>query len=389
MQLSISVPGEFHAFHLARQMERRDALGRIVTSYPASKVDSHGIPDDKIHSVYPIEVLSVLREITPVTRVRGLDTRLVHLRNELFDRLIERYLDWTETDVFIGYAGACYNSLVQANEAGCTTIVERASSHIRTQAHIVDSEYEKLGLDSPISDDIDKHARRNEREYKEADYVITPSQFAYDSFLDNGVPEENVLLVPFGVDPTAYNPSYVSDDTVRFLFAGNVGFRKGVHYLLRAWDRCTSPNAELVIAGSIEENNILKPYRTDDSVRVLGWTDDIADWYRRSDVFVFPTLEEGSAYVTYEAMASGLPLITTSHSGWVGIDGEHGVEVPIRDEDALQEAIEYLYSNEETRRSMGQNARKLVESEYTWDDYGRRVNSKLTAVAPDTVSTER
>jgi glycosyltransferase involved in cell wall biosynthesis len=100
---------------------------------------------------------------------------------------------------------------------------------------------------------------------------------------------------------------------------------------------------------------------------------EVRRWFAQSDVFVFPSLAEGSALVTYEAMAAGLPVITTPNSGSVVRDGIDGFVVPPRDVEALAERILLLYRGSETRRQMGARGRALVAERYTWRHYRARL----------------
>jgi glycosyltransferase involved in cell wall biosynthesis len=90
---------------------------------------------------------------------------------------------------------------------------------------------------------------------------------------------------------------------------------------------------------------------------------------------VLPSVEEGSALVTYEAMACGLPLIVTPNTGAVARDGVDGFVIPARDVGALQEKILYLYEHGDERRRMAESARQYVLENFTWDDYGDRIVS--------------
>jgi glycosyltransferase involved in cell wall biosynthesis len=301
--------------------------------------------------------------------------RRVHAFNDRFDRAVARRLQPVSDGLFLGFAGSCLRSLSRANELGYTTAVERASSHIRTQRDILREEYDRYdaGL-HPISD---AHVKQEEREYDEADYIVTPSQFAYESFLDHGFDESRVFCVPFGTDiPETTISRDRDDDQFRFLFVGTVDLRKGVQYLLDAWERLELPNAELVIVGrATEAAQRIVADNHSDSVRFVGWSENPREWYRRASVFVFPTLEEGSARVVYEAMTHGLPIVTTFNSGWVGEDGVHGIEVPIRDPTALADAMRTLFESQDRRQEMGERGQSLIRGGYTWEDYGDRIHS--------------
>ena len=106
---------------------------------------------------------------------------------------------------------------------------------------------------------------------------------------------------------------------------------------------------------------------------------EVHTYFQKSDVFVYPSLYEGSALAIYEALASGLPVITTPNSGSVVRDGVEGFIVPIRDVDTLKEKILLLYENKELREEMGQNARKRAE-EFTWTAYRQRLGTLLRQI---------
>ena len=96
------------------------------------------------------------------------------------------------------------------------------------------------------------------------------------------------------------------------------------------------------------------------SVRQEPSTQDPEDWYRDASVFVFPSLTEGFGRVTLEAMACGIPVITTENASGLVEDGKTGFVVPIRDASALGEKIEYLYNHQDLAKSMGEAAREAV-----------------------------
>ena len=105
-----------------------------------------------------------------------------------------------------------------------------------------------------------------------------------------------------------------------------------------------------------------------ENVVFTGFLKNPEEVFRKASVFVFPSLEEGGAKVTYEAMASGLPLITTHNSGSIVRDGVDGYIVPIRDAAALREKILYFYDNPAEVERLGANGR-LAVMDHTWQHY--------------------
>lgn len=253
-----------------------------------------------------------------------------------------------------------------------TTVLEQSSSHIETQTRIMEDEYERFGLEREHHSR--QYIKRILAEYETTDYISVPSQFVYNSLVEHDVPQEKILLIPFGTSvPELCRES--NSDTFLFLFSGHLNFRKGAIYLLRAWEQLDLKDAELVLTSGVDEafEPYLEEFRDDPSIRFLGYVEDLQAWFDKASVFVFPTLEEGSARVTYEAMACGLPLITTPNSGWVGSHGEHGLEVPIRDPEALGEAMKRMYYDDEERRRMGTSSREHIRRDFTMEAYGDRL----------------
>jgi glycosyltransferase involved in cell wall biosynthesis len=99
-----------------------------------------------------------------------------------------------------------------------------------------------------------------------------------------------------------------------------------------------------------------------------AYTPELRAALQQADVFVFPSIEEGSALVTYDALACGLPVITTPNAGSVVRDEIDGLIVPIRDVGALAAALQRLREDRDLRERMGRSARTRAE-EYPWSRY--------------------
>jgi glycosyltransferase involved in cell wall biosynthesis len=152
--------------------------------------------------------------------------------------------------------------------------------------------------------------------------------------------------------------------------------------LLKAFQEFRGPGCTLTVAGSrLGDPGIFGPY--EDLFTYLGHLNRpaLAEAFRQSDVFVFPTLIEGMPLTVLEAMACGLPVITTSHGpGDLVRDGVDGFIIPIRDHRAIAEKLVYLRENPDRRLEMGRNAR-IRALDYTWDQYGSRVLDTLSRLS--------
>jgi glycosyltransferase involved in cell wall biosynthesis len=164
----------------------------------------------------------------------------------------------------------------------------------------------------------------------------------------------------------------------RVLFVGTAELRKGIHYLALAAEKLAAKNirCEFRVAGNVSPQ-IAR--RTEcKHLNFLGRVprERIAEEYQQADIFVLPSLAEGSAEVTYEALAAGLPVITTRAAGSVARDGIEGRIVPERDSNTLADAIEQLVEDRALRDRMATAARERAR-DYTWEKYGERLVKAL------------
>src|SRR5947207_337643 len=104
-----------------------------------------------------------------------------------------------------------------------------------------------------------------------------------------------------------------------------------------------------------------------------------------ADIVVLPSLAEGSAAVIYEALAAGLPIVTTPEAGSVVRDGIEGRIVPSRDPEALANAIAEIVKDREKRERMSHAARERAR-EFTWERYGERLIATLKTFATKDVA---
>jgi glycosyltransferase involved in cell wall biosynthesis len=207
-------------------------------------------------------------------------------------------------------------------------------------------------------------------EFDEADVIVVPAEFTRSTMVARGVPARKIRVLPRGVDSERIRPASRLGQPFRALFVGQVCLRKGIRYLLEAWRTLRIPEAELVLVGSVhdEVRSLLASYRDLEGLRVEGFARDPVPHYAAASVFVLPTLDEGSAKATSEAMAAGLPVITTPEAGSLVVDGESGFLVPARDVESLADRLATVHADPEVRSNLGATARQRILP-YTWARY--------------------
>jgi glycosyltransferase involved in cell wall biosynthesis len=345
------------AYYGARELYRHGLVQRLLcgayvpTEIPAEVIRAIGLPNRALCKLASLEPSGWLWYVQAV----------------LYDAWAARHI--AQADLFHVWVGYGSQSLRRAKAQGMTTVVQVVSSHPNFQNRLMREEFTRWGQTWRV---YTAGLARTLREIDQADYVLIPSDFVRESFLAEGIPESKLIQMPFGVDVSRFTPAAASEGRpFRAVFVGQVGLRKGVPYLLEAWKRLGWRDAELWLVGRVlpEIKEVLKTYADLPGVRTVGFLGAPAAAYQQADIFVLPSIEEGSALVTYEAMACGLPVVTTPNAGSVVRDGVEGFIVSIRDPDALAERIDQLRSDADLRREMGYAARTRA-TQFTWEIRG-------------------
>lgn len=371
MNVSIAIGGRFHAFDLAAQLQKRGFLRTLITSYPKPKVREWGIESPKIQTVLSHELL--MRGWGLLTRRARLRSQPYFAFNSRFDRIAAGRIP-RDTDIFVAWSSMALRSLERARQLGARTILERNSTHIVFQRDILAEEYGLVGLTAQLPDP--RIVERELMEYERADYICVPSSFAYQSFVDSGVPKHKVFTVPFGVDTAQFRPVPNKGDAVfRIVHCGGLTIRKGVHYLLQAFHELNLPDAELWLIGP--PSNEIEPYLKkygNANVHLKGvfQQGSLYEQYSQCSAFCLASVEEGFAMVISQAMACSLPVVCTTNTTGHDIvrDGVDGFVVPIRDVEALKERLFFLHADRDRCRAMGASARKQILDGFTWNHYG-------------------
>ncbi len=383
MKVAIASIAPFHAFDLARQMERLGHLTRLYTAYPRFKVD--GLPAAKV-STFPW--LMGLATLAGRFGLPGLRERLNFSSVETFDRWMAERL--APCDVF-----HCLSSFgLQSHRAarsrlGALTVCDRGSTHITFQNEILREEYERCGIPYRAID-----ARILERElaeYEFCDLISVPSSFAMRSFIEQGVPRDRLRLNPYGVDLAMFHPMPKRDSVFRVLFVGVTSVQKGVRYLLEAVSNAQIPELETWLIGAIDPE--MRPIlaRYENRFRHLGVFPraELAEHYSQASVLVLPSIQDGFGLVMAQAMACGVPVIATTNTGAEDLftDGVEGFIVPIRDAGAIREKILTLYENPAMREQMGEAALARVRALGGWNSYGERMAAMYQAALAGSART--
>jgi len=325
----------------------------------------------------------------PATRIHSLRWHPVRLLSSLdspyYYGAKKKYLDWIAArqlvtgryDMFHSWSGDCLLSLREAHKREIPSILEIPTWHRdrgKVKRGSVSAAPEpQLPWRKRWKEDFLLQRDRFLEEYDLADLILVLSETAAETFRVQGFPEEKLFYLPRGVDVDRFTPGE-RPPHFRAVFSGALIERKGVHHLLEAWHRLDLKDAELWLVGSVHDE--MKPFLekfANDSVKVIGFAPEPEKYLRQATIHVFPSQCEGSAKVTYEAAACGLPQITTREAGDVVEDGVQGIIIPPADISALAEAIQHLYDHPEIVERMSLAARERAVENFTWDHFRARL----------------
>jgi len=378
VKVAVSVKGRIHAFYLAQELQGRNMLAQLITSYPKFEVAKYGIDPKRVSSVLSTELLARAWRKAPSTWKERWDAQL--FLSEHYEQRAARKLR-PGADLFVGWSGVSLAAIRRAKKLGMTTVIERGSSHIEFQRDILRAEYESHAATPclPHPAIVDKELR----EYEEADFISVPSEYARQTFIERGIPESKLLHAPYGVALESFKSLPKDDDVFRIIHVGACDIQKGCHFLLQAFHELDLPNAELWFVGGI--NPELEPWMkryASPRVQFKGFQPQakLKNFYAQASLFCLASIQEGLAVVVPQAMACGLPILASEHTGARDIvrDGTDGALVPARDVAALKERIAWFHANQDTARQMGQSALERVRTGFTWNDYGDRIVAAYT-----------
>ncbi|SIN91760.1 Glycosyltransferase Family 4 [Singulisphaera sp. GP187] len=301
-------------------------------------------------------------------------------RTERFDRQLARALPRHRPDAALIFSdvGSQY-TLPRCRELGIRSILSMVHGDVREEQQVLEREAETAPDFFRIylgdgSLDLEALAWLHDRRLRDidlADRILVPSDHIAETLIRYGTNRDKIAVIPYAADTHHFRPDPAKrhDESCTFLFAGGITQRKGIKYLLEAWRRIRRPGWRLQLLGGLPSDpGPLVDYL--DEVEVLGRVShaEMPARMAAADVFVFPSLFEGSAVVTYEALACGLASVVTPDAGSVVRDGVEGLIVPPGNVERLAEAMEQLGLDPNRREQMSVAARTRAES-FDWPRY--------------------
>ncbi|MCP2032071.1 glycosyltransferase involved in cell wall biosynthesis [Okibacterium sp. HSC-33S16] len=265
-------------------------------------------------------------------------------------------------DIVHAWPLASARTLDAAQDRGIPGLREVPNTHTAHAYEVVGREYARLGL--PVPQGWSHHYDGDrlvleDREYAAAHGLLVPSDAVAQSFLDRGFDNSRLLRHRYGFDPAVIRVPIRVDAARPFtaVFLGRCEPRKGLHFALDAWLASkASETGRFLIYGNFVPGyrEMLAEQLAHPSVEVREFTDRPARVYAQADILLLPTIEEGSALVTYEAQGAGvIPLVSEASGAMV----EHAVNGLLHtpgDVATLSSQIDLVFGSERWRRALKQ-----------------------------------
>lgn len=378
MQVTIAATGRFHFVDLAQQLQRLNSLCAYFTAYPTWKINpDHRIDPKKIVSfpwIHTAYMGSIRKKWLPDFVYREVEI----WDRRFFDKKVSQSLELC--DIFTAISSCGVTSGSTAKRLGAKYVCDRGSSHILAQDRLLRDEHLRWGIDYQ---GIDKRIIDRElEEYRNSDLITVPSEFSRKTFVQEGISQEKIITIPYGVNLDDFFPtSEPEPDQFNVVFVGGATLRKGLPYLFDAFKQASIKNKRLHLIGHLDpslfkslSNRNLIP----DETKIWGHIGhhELRNHLSKADVLVLPSIEDGFGLVMAQAMACGCPVIATEHTGAAELidHGLNGFIIKPGDAKQLKRALESL-AFDAPKQDFRSAAVRKVSNLGGWNDYGDRIAS--------------
>lgn len=378
MKISISVNGRFHSYDVAYELYKKGFLNQLITTYPYFKIKEWGIPSQLVDTNIKLGIFDRVIRLMP----NILKFKLMVIQKKLYEKFACKSLK-IDSDVLLCWSGDSVKIIDYAKKNNILVILERSSIHIEKQLEIIENEHKKNKKKYYQIDQ--KLIHRELLGYEKTNIIMVPSTYVRDSFDNEELKKKifiNKLCVNLGL---FYKKNQIKDKSkLKIIYVGAISLQKGVHYLIEAVNEllCEGIKLELNLIGKIdyELRSFMKKFYSKNII-LTGYIPrhKLVDFYNSSHLFVMPSIQDGMATVQLEALACGLPIISTKSSGGEDLiqNGKTGFIINSGNISELKEKILFFYEDRVALEQMSINAQNLSNNEFRWSNYVERLLKKI------------
>lgn len=397
MAEDIVIANGFDRYHLltaAVEAERRGRLERCIAGfYPTaalcSRLDKLGLSgqqrvarlmDRKV--ALPDERLVTMPILETAGHLGGrlLGDRSVKAARRRFAGRARAVIETSNAALYHYRTGFGHSSAAAARRRGMATLADHSIAHPGVLAHLVShqgrlpAEGEQGAISPSWRDVLD--------DLRHADRVLVNSDFVKETFVHQGWDPARVDVIYQGLDDSFLDllpepkPSSerTSGNPLRLVFAGAFEQRKGADHLAKALEQLDDIPWTLELIGPLDEGMAKRhaAFLADPRVTVVGriGRGELAARLSAAEIFLFPSLAEGSARVVFEALAAGCFVVTTKNSGSIVEDGVHGFLVQPDDPKTTADALRRAHADRDMVAKVGEQNQVLARTQYRQSGYG-------------------
>ena len=400
MKFIIAHPGQQHSFRTATALKRTGLLYRYLTSVYAKKGSwtlrilpflsglnltkakrrkCGELEDDEVIQFYELSVLMtiLLSHFPRLSRIKDWWNLYVERK---FNKKVIEYAVKNRIEGIIVYDGPAkrYLDVLSGKAPDIITIMDVSSATRPWMRQVYAQDMNKYNYDDIYKEEPDLW---NERiicdvisDLRHCQYFLVASSVVKESLVFCGVRPEQIKILPYGVDANKFIPIVHINNVnkLTLIFVGRICKRKGLHHLLHC-ARELSEVVDVILVGGIDSaSDLYKKYKDDTNITFTGFVDRdlLKEHYAHADVFVLPSLSEGMSLAGLEAMAFGMPILCSDHSGVNDLveNGVNGYVFQTGNIEDLKDKICWFVKNKERCISMGKRSREIAQ-EHTWERY--------------------
>jgi hypothetical protein len=363
----IGILGTVYTDWFVRPGSREERIARLVQRFLPGlgrRLADRRCPDLG-DSVVASPWLALHRQLT------GLRSESPEERYARLSRKTGRWLrrrGWCGANAIIGFVRNIDPDLCAAAAAnGLVTVVDQMIAPAETQFAEAQSQMQRWpGWERTAPSANWNFLQELERRtWAAANHITCPSPYVRDGLLRQGVAAGKISVIPYPIDSVAF--PFVDrrgrDGQLAVGFVGSVGLRKGAPTFMEVARRLHSSGVNFTMVGPVElHRQIIDAYKG--QVELTGGVprSGVREWLERFDIFFLPSTCEGSAGAVMEAMATGLPIVTSPNSGTVVREGVEGFLCACNDIAGFARRLERLRDDAELRLSMGRAASKRAQT---------------------------